>query len=261
MSVQRHRSDPRILGRRTLEQDHRVLAALLRPGLAVLDVGCGTGAITSGIARAVAPNGTVVGLDRDEGHLRIARDHHSTLANLTFAHGDAKSLTYEAQFDIVSAARTLQWIAEPSDAILNMKRAARNGGLIVVLDYSHVRNRWLPDPPRAFVRFYQAFLTWRHANGWDNEMADRLSGLFRDAGLTDIESHVQDEIVERGDTDFAARSALWVEVIDNVGEQIATAGFCTAAQVNEARNSYSPWVTTELLKQTLSIRTVTGRVP
>ena len=47
MSQQHHQSDPRVLSRRSLEQDHRVLAKLLQPGLAVLDVGCGTGAITA----------------------------------------------------------------------------------------------------------------------------------------------------------------------------------------------------------------------
>src|SRR4029450_14015501 len=43
--------------------DQRRLAALLRPGLAVLDVGCGTGAITRGIAEAVGPDGRAVGVD------------------------------------------------------------------------------------------------------------------------------------------------------------------------------------------------------
>ena len=51
MSIQTHRSDPQVLNRRTLEIDHRVLAGVLRPGMSVLDVGCGTGAITAGIAR------------------------------------------------------------------------------------------------------------------------------------------------------------------------------------------------------------------
>ena len=44
-----------ILDARSLGEDHAVLAALLRPGMTVLDVGCGTGAITRGIARAVSP--------------------------------------------------------------------------------------------------------------------------------------------------------------------------------------------------------------
>ena len=69
MSDQQHQSDPGILDRRNLWRDHRVLAARLSPGLSVLDVGCGTGAITKGIAEAVGPGCLVVGVDRDPAHV------------------------------------------------------------------------------------------------------------------------------------------------------------------------------------------------
>ncbi|MBI3301586.1 MAG: methyltransferase domain-containing protein [Deltaproteobacteria bacterium] len=52
-----------LLNTRSLPTAHRRLAELLQPGLTVLDVGCGTGAITSGIAQIVAPHGRVVGID------------------------------------------------------------------------------------------------------------------------------------------------------------------------------------------------------
>jgi len=180
---------------------------------------------------------------------------------LRFEYSDAKSLSYPAQFDIVTAARTLQWIAEPALAVSRMKRAAQPAGMLVVLDYNHARNEWSPDPPPEFRHFYKAFLAWRQANQWDNGMADRLPALLRAAGLEDIESHVQDEVAERGEPDFAERTALWPEVIENVGGQLAKAGFCTESQLQEARESYHAWAKTELVKQTLSMRTVTGRVP
>src|SRR5690348_8806028 len=123
--AQSHRSDPRILGRRTLERDHRALARLLRPGLSVLDVGCGTGAITAGIAQVVGAQGRVVGVDRDEGLLELARESHRECSNLQFGQADATSLRYCAQFDIVTAARTLQWISDPGLAISKMKDAAK----------------------------------------------------------------------------------------------------------------------------------------
>ena len=82
MHAQTHRSDPRILDRRTLQRDHRLLAALLRPGMAVLDVGCGTGAITAGIANAVGDSGYVVGVDRDGALLELARAAHGAIANV-----------------------------------------------------------------------------------------------------------------------------------------------------------------------------------
>jgi SAM-dependent methyltransferase len=227
----------------------------------VLDVGCGTGAITAGIAKAVGPQGQVVGVDRDEVLLDMARKEYGILPNLQFECGDATTLRFRAEFDIVTAARTLQWIAEPALAISKMKRATKPAGVLVVLDYTHATNKWEPDPPLEFRRFYSAFLAWRHTNRWDNEMADHLPALFRSAGLVEVESRVQDEIVERGGPEFAERAALWSEVIVNVRGQLAAAGFCTEFQLQEALGCYDSWVKTELVKQTLAMRAVTGIVP
>src|SRR5437868_7806773 len=106
MSEQSHRSDPRVLNRRTLEKDHRRLADLLRSGMSVLDIGCGTGAITAGIATAVSPTGNVVGVDRDQSLLEIAKQDHQSIRNLRFETADALSLPFERAFDIVTAAST-----------------------------------------------------------------------------------------------------------------------------------------------------------
>jgi ubiquinone/menaquinone biosynthesis C-methylase UbiE len=261
MPAQSHRSDPRILGRRNLQRDHRCLAALLRPGLCVLDIGCGTGAITAGVAKAVGPHGSVLGIDRDEVLLELAQREHASIPNLWFEHGDVTTLTSCGQFDIVNAARTLQWIAEPALAISKMKQAAKPSGVLVALDYNHANNEWEPDPPGEFKLFYNAFLAWRSTSGWDNEMADHLPDLFRSARLVEVKSQVQDEIVERGGPDFTERAALWSDVIENVGRQLAITGFCTRRQLDAAREYYDSWVKTALLKQTLAMRAITGIVP
>ena len=77
---QQHQSSKNVLDRRTLAGDHRRLAELLRPGQSVLDVGCGTGSITAGIAEAVQPGGEVLGLDRDADLLARAAAHGYTEA-------------------------------------------------------------------------------------------------------------------------------------------------------------------------------------
>src|SRR5207244_2921038 len=68
-----------ILSARSLATAHRRLAELLRPGLRVLDVGCGPGAITRGIADAVGPAGRVVGVDLHPQLIAEARRWHDAV--------------------------------------------------------------------------------------------------------------------------------------------------------------------------------------
>jgi SAM-dependent methyltransferase len=200
-------------------------------------------------------------MDRDPGLLELARQEHASIANLRFESGDATTLDQTAQYDFVTAARTLQWIPEPGVAIQNMKRALKPGGLLIVLDYNHRNNTWEPEPPEEFKVFYRAFLAWRSGNGCDNQIADHLPPLFESAGLINVASHGQDEVVERGAIDFGERAALWLEVIDNVGAQLVGAGFCTNDERERARTSYAPWVNRTLQKQTLAMAAVIGVAP
>ena len=227
----------------------------------MLDVGCGTGAITKGIAEAVGPTGTVVGVDRDQGLIARARAHCRLLPNLGFEEEDATSLSFERRFDVVTSARTLQWIADVAGAISRMARATKFGGLIVVLDYNHSLNGWVPKPPAQFAASYDVFLLWRRSNGWDNEIGNHLPELFDEAGLIEIRSYTRDETSALGDHDFAEKTALWTEVIDNVASALQKSGFCGAALLDDARNIYEDWRKKALVKQTLSMKAVVGKVP
>ena len=257
---QLHQSDPHILDRRRLWSDHRSLAELLSPGMSVLDVGCGTGAITKGIAEAVGPSGTVVGVDRDRGLIERANAHCALLPNLRFEEGDATHLDYDARFDVVTAARTLQWIADLRTAIRRMARAAKPGGLLVVLDYNHVFNSWEPAPPAEFTAFYSTFLSWRESNHWDNEVANHLPALLEEAGLQEVRSYGQDVTSVRGDADFDEKTALWTEVIDNLGATLLSAHVCDVPLLEAARRSYETWRRTDLLRQVLAMRAIVARV-
>ncbi len=261
MSSQQHRSDPRILDRRSLRNDHRCLAGILSPGMSVLDIGCGTGAITKGIAEAVGPTGSVLGIDRDSALIQQARVLSTSLPHLRFEEGDATNLNFEQTFDVVSAARTLQWIAKLNDAIASMKCAAKPGGLIVVLDYNHVLNEWQPAPPAQFRAFYDAFLAWRHSNGWDNEIANHLPELFEQAGLKDIRIYDQNEASERGDPDFDQKTSLWTSVIENLTPALRDTGHCAAGLLDSARHDFETWRKAGLIRQTLSMKTIMARVP
>lgn len=76
-----------ILTARALATAHRRLAELLEPGARVLDVGCGTGAITRGMAEAVGPTGRAAGVDRHVVLIEKAHALHRSTPGLWFLVG------------------------------------------------------------------------------------------------------------------------------------------------------------------------------
>ncbi len=225
----------------------------------MLDVGCGTGAITAGIAVAVAPHGRAVGLERDPVLLSIARERHRNVPGLSFRADDVLTMQVEAEFDIVTAARTLQWIGDPGLALRQMKTAVKPGGLVVALDYSHARLIWEPAPPFSVRRFYAAFLAWRSANGWDNLIADRLPELFAAVGLEQIVVQVEDETASRGEPGFDEALATWHHVIRDTGPLMAAGNFLSQAQCADALDGYARWRRNDAQRQVMFLRAVEGR--
>jgi len=259
MAAQGHTSDPQILDRRTLARDHRRLAALLRPGLRVLDVGCGTGAITSGIARVVGPAGSALGIDRDPALVGMARERHADVPALRFEECDVFDLRPDPIFDIVTAARVLQWIERPDLALARMAAATRPGGRVVVLEYSHADLVWQPEPPPPVRRFYDAFLAWRAAHGWDNRLSDRLPRLLKDAGLVDIVICVEDEVGLRGEAGFDDALLVWRRVMESMGPTVVASGTLSADELTAAVTAHASWCKSAARVQRMVLRAVDGR--
>jgi ubiquinone/menaquinone biosynthesis C-methylase UbiE len=68
LSAERERSRSALVGAfqiRTIEESAPELLPYIGPGMKVLDIGCGPGSITMGVANAVAP-GEVIGTDPSE---------------------------------------------------------------------------------------------------------------------------------------------------------------------------------------------------
>ncbi|PYM94659.1 MAG: ubiquinone biosynthesis methyltransferase UbiE [Candidatus Rokuibacteriota bacterium] len=230
-----------ILDTRSLATDHRRLAALLRPGLAVLDVGCGTGAITRGIAEAVGRHGRAVGVDVNASMIEKARASHRGVPSLSFEVADVLALP-AGSFDIVTAARVLQWLADPAAALRRMAEAARPGGRVVVLDYNHEKTAWTPPPPESMRRFYAAFLRWRAGAGMDNAIADHLPEIFARVGLSEIVASDQHETTRRADPDFETRAGIWAAVAATRGHQMVADGVISEAERRAAEADYRAWL-------------------
>jgi ubiquinone/menaquinone biosynthesis C-methylase UbiE len=249
------------LNTRSLRTDYRRLAEILRPGLAVLDVGCGTGAMTRGMAEAVAPAGRVVGVDVNVDLIAEARRTHGAAAGLSFAVCDAQYLPFRQRFDMVTAARVLQWLANPRDILRGMVATLKPGGRMTVLDYNHEKILWQPPPPRSMRTFYEAFLRWRAEAGMDNAIADHLRSLLGALELEDVVQTPQHETTQRTDADFATRIGLWADVAASRGHQMVADGIISAAQRATAEAEYRTWMRDSAESQTLYLLSVEGTRP
>ncbi len=132
-------------------------AAAARSGEKVLDVGCGTGATTAELARAVGPGGHVLGVDISE-HL-VAAARAQNLPNATFVVSDAGAHAFEpAAFDLLFSRFGVMFFADPVAAFRNLCRALKpEGRLVFVCWRTPQENPWALVPMRAATPFLPPF--------------------------------------------------------------------------------------------------------
>jgi SAM-dependent methyltransferase len=172
---------------RTVDNSAAYLLPNLAVGLDLLDVGCGPGSITVDLARRLAP-GTVVGIDREEEPLGIARAEAAAagLANVRFEVGDAYRLDFaDESFDIVHAHQVLQHLGDPVAALREMRRVCRPGGVVAARDSDYAAKTWYPPDPRL-DRWLTLYEEIARANGGEPDAGRHLLAWARAAGFADV---------------------------------------------------------------------------
>jgi ubiquinone/menaquinone biosynthesis C-methylase UbiE len=108
----------------------RALAALApRSGESVLDIGCGGGETALDLARAVAPDGKVVGVDLSAAVLAFARRAAKGCKRGRFVQADAQLFPFEpASFDAAFSRFGVMFFADPTAAFINIRRSLRPNG-------------------------------------------------------------------------------------------------------------------------------------
>jgi ArsR family transcriptional regulator len=146
-----------------------LLAALAPPGLRVVDVGSGTGALLPQLAAAAA---SVTAVDHSAALLERARRRcrDAGCDNVWFQQADARALPFaDGSFDAAYSSMVLHHLPEPVAALGELARVVRQGGRVVVIEFTRHNLAWMRD---------------ELAHRWLGFERDELAAWFAAAGLT-----------------------------------------------------------------------------
>lgn len=144
------------------------IARLVPPGLRVADVGTGTGVLALDLARLGLE---VVAIDHSARMLDAARAKLSEagVSNVDLRQGEVGALPLrDGEMDAAFAHIVLQYLPSPGDAVREMARIVKPGGVVVVVDFVRHDREWMRDELGV---------------QWLGFEPDEVRGLFESAGL------------------------------------------------------------------------------
>ena len=167
-----------------------------RPGERILDLGCGDGALTIGLAGAGAE---VVGADTSEALLAAARAR-----GLDARHIDGHHLPFSSEFDAVFSNAALHWMARPGEVVAGVARGLKGGGRFVGEFGGHGNVAAIVTAMRAVGRAHGGDISL--AGPWFFPTPEEYSAILEGAGF---------EVVEIGlyprPTPLATGMAAWLQ--------------------------------------------------
>jgi SAM-dependent methyltransferase len=187
-----HRGNPAFeaqMPARTASGEAAFFLPHLRPGMDVLDVGCGPGSITLGLAEAVAP-GRVVGVDLQPAQAEQARALAAGrgVGNVRFGAASGYELPFpDGSFDAALAHVVLMHLREPVRALREVRRVLRPGGLVGLRDADWGGDLFVPTTP-LLERWWELRVRVRRHTGGDPFMGRHLRRLLLEAGFARAEA-------------------------------------------------------------------------
>lgn len=220
-------------------------AAYLRPHLTpqtrLLDVGAGPGSITVDFARVVQH---VTATEIDEAALSLSRSLAAErgLANVDFSVEDVHALSFaDDSFDVVHAHQVLQHVADPVQALREMRRVAQPGGLVAARDADYAGFLWFPMLP-ALDHWLDLYRRAARANGGEPDAGRRLLSWARAAGFTEVTATASTWCYATPE-ERAWWGGMWADRIleSALARQLVDQGMATADDLRDISEAWRRW--------------------
>jgi ubiquinone/menaquinone biosynthesis C-methylase UbiE len=208
----------------------------------VLDVGCGPGTITVGLAKIVGP-GHVTGIDASAAVISQAKAYaERECIEAKFAQGDIYGLEFDdASFDVVHLHQVLQHLAEPTRALRELRRVLRPGGILAARDCDYSSFSWGPLDPKL-DRWLEIYRAVARRNGGEPDAARFLKQWVADAGFSNL--RVTSSTWTHADRESCGWLAdVWADRISvsPLAEQAIAYGLATQSELDGIAAAWRTW--------------------
>lgn len=216
----------------------------LRPGIDVLDVGCGVGSIALDLAPTIAP-GRIVGVDADEGQLEAARRSAAErgIDNATFVTASVYELPFEdSTFDVVYANAVLMYVREQVRALAEMRRVLRPSGVAAVTDDDLGTVVISPERPelRLAPRLFERAVAHEGGNA---RYSRHLRTLMLEAGFARTEgvAHAPEVYGDLAATRWFAEFAVGLFTAPSMADMVVGEGWATGEELDAVIAAVREW--------------------
>jgi SAM-dependent methyltransferase len=203
----------------------------LRPGMRVLDAGCGAGDVALLAASMVGPDGLVVGVDRAPDALALAerRAAAAGLPHVRFVSGDLATLKLAEQpeFDAVIGRLVLMYSSDPAVVVRHLATFLRPGGIVAFHEFDL---NVAASEPRCDL--FETAVGWvkrgfQHV-GVDARVGLKLSRVYREAGLPAPRMHLTARLDSGSDWPIYAQLT---QIVERLAPVLERAGIASHAEM------------------------------
>ncbi len=232
---------------RTAANSAAYLLGELRPGQSLLDIGSGPGTITADLARLVAP-GRVTALETSDEIVALTRAGVTAAGvdNVDYLVGDVHALDLpDDSFDVVHAHQVLQHLPDPIQALREMVRVCRPGGVVAVRDADYSAFTWFPASA-GLDHWLELYCAAARANGGEPDAGRRLLSWAHAASCRDVTATSSTWCY----ADPESRTAWghgWADRIlqSAIATQLVTSGLANSDELDAISHAWRDWAASD----------------
>jgi|SoiMethySBSTD1v2_1073268.scaffolds.fasta_scaffold00595_12 protein-L-isoaspartate O-methyltransferase len=154
-------------------------------GQRVLDLGSGIGDVSLILSEMVGPEGSVLGLERDDGSIATAESRMAAagIHNVCFMKADALNPPIAGEFDAIVGRFILMYMANPSSVLHGLLEYLKPGGIVAFMEPSYAMARVIASHLPTYNMIVDAIVESFRRSGVNPDSGIALHRVFTEAGL------------------------------------------------------------------------------